>query len=289
MRARREPTADVDEALDAIYSDIGRLVFRLMNDNATSAKDGPPEPTESARPTFLPLTEEATQSTIPTEEDHGERLDWYTDEDEGDKDDGESAQPEPLFFSQDDRLDEMTDIPESDPISEEIEIDAVTDHEDYEVTGIAQMTRAQTEPNHPLHRLADSSSDPTWAYKLGELLHLLQLPTTQTADEMTVEASHIQWAASELPSRLDGLPQSVQVCIIGLLAARAQHLRSRLAVDVGPRLALDRLRRYRIDHELPTVVGLLATPAPECGSWSEDIKGWWTLLNPPKPDPEEDA
>jgi len=272
MKARNEATTQVDEAIGAIYSDIGRLVYRLMSQGSRAESADTAEGSDDDRATFLPFTEEATQSTVPTEEEVAERMNWYTDEVEVD-----DAEP---LFTKEDRLDELTDIPESDPISEEVEMDTVTDHEDYEVTTIAQLRRNSGASDHPLRRLSDESSDPTWAYKLTQLLKLLELPDSPQRDEMAVEASRVQWAASELHTRLDGLPQSIQVCIIGMLAARAQHLRVQLAIDVGPRLALDRLRRYRIDEELPTVAGLLAQPGPENDSWADDVQAWWDLLHP---------
>ena len=274
MRGRSEPTTDVDEAIDAIYADIGRLVFRLMEDKTTPALPSGATPPSINAPTYIPSTEEATQSSQPTEEDVEERESWYTEEVYAD-----SSQP---LFSVDDRLDELTDIPESDPVSEEVEIepDSLTDNEDYEVMTLRQLGREMTSSSHALHRLADSSQDPTWAYKLTQLLALLERPKSNHADEVAIESSRLQWAASEMGTRLDGLPESVQVCIIGMLSARAQHLRTLIAVDVGARLALDRIRRYRIDAELPTVAGLLAQPAPETGSWPGDIQAWWDLLHP---------
>jgi hypothetical protein len=274
MRGRNEATTDVDDAIDAIYADIGRLVFRLIND--TSAPALPPgaiSPSIDA-PTFIPRTEEATQSSQPTEEDDEERESWYTEEVYAD-----SSQP---LFSVEDRLDELTDVPESDPISEEVEIeaDSITDHEDFAVMTLRQLLTDKASSNHALNQLADSSRDPTWAYKLTQLLALLERPESNHPDEIAIESSRLQWAASEMGTRLDGLPESVQVCIIGMLAARAQHLRTLMAVDVGARLALDRIRRYRIDAELPTVAGLLAQPAPETGSWTDDIQSWWDLLHP---------
>ena len=168
MKARNEATTQVDEAIGAIYSDIGRLVYRLMSQGSRAESADTAEGSDDDRATFLPFTEEATQSTVPTEEEVAERMNWYTDEVEVD-----DAEP---LFTKEDRLDELTDIPESDPISEEVEMDTVTDHEDYEVTTIAQLRRNSGASDHPLRRLSDESSDPTWAYKLTQLLNLLELP-----------------------------------------------------------------------------------------------------------------
>jgi len=71
----------------------------------------------------------------------------------------------------------------------------------------------------------------------------------------------------------------VQQALLGMLAARARHLQEKLEVDVGPRLALDRLRRYRKQAGLPPVVGLLPDRGPEAGAWAEDAKRWWTVLS----------
>ena len=86
-------------------------------------------------------------------------------------------------------------------------------------------------------------------------------------------------ASSELVSRLVGLPAEVQVWFLGLLAARCQRLIEVLEVVVGPRLSLDRMRRYALSNDLPTVAGLDASPRPEYGSWAEDARQWWAVLD----------
>ena len=98
-----------------------------------------------------------------------------------------------------------------------------------------------------------------------------------------MEASRVQWITTELESRLTGFPPEIQVALVALLAARAQHLRRGSANDVGPRLSLDRLQRYRIEADLPIVAGLLPTPRPESETWESDIRGWWSLLKPGTP------
>ncbi len=276
MAARGDSTSDVDDALTAIYADIGKLVYQLLAEDKVAEAE-PPQPldptAEPSRATFLPLPDEEPEITSFTDEVGTGATSWYTEEMEV-----EVSGP---LFSPDDHLDEFTDIPESDPISEEIEMDAEPDDDggDYDIASIGQMWSERVTRGRSLHDLADPTADPTWNHKLTQLLGLLNLPDDFTGnDEMAVEASRVQWAASELGNRLDGFPEAVQLCIIGMLAARAQHLRSQLAVDVGPRLAIDRLRRYRIDNELPTVAGLLSQPVPETGSWVSDIEDWWKLL-----------
>jgi hypothetical protein len=66
--------------------------------------------------------------------------------------------------------------------------------------------------------------------------------------------------------------------VLGLLGARAHHLRNRLDSDVAPRVLLDKLQRYRIEHNLPNVAALLPQPRPEHATWEEDARRWWTLL-----------
>jgi len=284
MSARREATGEVDEAITAIYADIGRLVYRLVTDTADvpplERRPVPFTPSVSSeaatdRGTYLPMSD---RDSAALTNDQVEGDSWYTEEVEIDT-------SEPLF-SEEDKLEEYTDIPESDP--DPVDTDAGEDgsiDEEFAVARLDEMFLHRAESGHPLNDLASLERDPTWTHKLTQLLGLLNLPSDFSGeDEMAVEASRVQWAASELGRRLDGLPQSIQVCVIGMLAARAQHLRTQLTVDVGPRLALDRIRRYRIESELPSVAGLTAQPVPETGTWVGDIQDWWRLIQPSNPE-----
>ena len=290
MSQRGEVTVEVDDAMVAIYADIGKLVSRLMSESSA----GIPDPETPTGPLITPLSFEPIETSnaderstfIPTSDDFADSVNsdasappssgWYTEEVEFD-----TSQP---LFSASDNLEEYTDIPESDPETAEVPMADLSVDEEYEISQLAQMIAHRAEMGHPLHNLASQDEDPTWTHRLTQLLGLLNLPDDFTGrDQMAVEASRVQWAANELGRRLDGLPESIQICLIGMLAARAQHLRSQLDDDVGPRLALDRLRSYRIDTELPTVAGLVAQPFPETGTWVGDIHQWWALLQPAAP------
>lgn len=115
---------------------------------------------------------------------------------------------------------------------------------------------------------------------LGDLRGYLALADNpSSSDGLAVEASRLQWATSDLEARLGGLPRDVQVALVGLLAARAQHLQERLGTGVGPSLALDRLRRWQTARGLPTVAGLEPGALPERGGWLEDAAAWWDLFD----------
>jgi hypothetical protein len=114
---------------------------------------------------------------------------------------------------------------------------------------------------------------------LDSLLALLVPPSSfSDADELAVEASRIQWATLQLADRLSVQPTELKTGMVGMLAARAQHLRLRLDDDLGPRLTLAKLQRFRLEHKLPVVAGLMPTPRPESGSWEQDARRWWACL-----------
>jgi hypothetical protein len=121
---------------------------------------------------------------------------------------------------------------------------------------------------------------PAWLDALGELTELLHGQADPAdAAALAVEASRVQWATTGMEQKWAEFPASVRQALLGLLAARSRALQESLEVDVGPRLALDRLRRYRKASGLPPVVGLLPDRGAESGSWSEDAKRWWTVLS----------
>lgn len=261
-RRRDGDTAEIDEALNSIYRDLGRALYLLVR---TGADDGPmlPDPRE----------DETTAFTVEIDRDREEGGSWYTDE-------VELSHEGPLFEPGDLAPDEHTDIPESDDPGPERPEPPVEEIDDWHVLTLDQLKARANDPNDALGELADPTIDaPSWAHKLDELLKLIELPPDLTdPQELSVEASRVQWAASELEVRLVHLPDSVQLALIGLIGTRAQHLRRHLEVDVGPKLALDRLRRYRLDNELPALVALTAEPSPETGSWADDAAAFWSLL-----------
>jgi hypothetical protein len=119
--------------------------------------------------------------------------------------------------------------------------------------------------------------DEPWVKGLREFIALLGGPPADGAD-LTEEASKVQWAATGLDARWAGFPAPVRTALLGLLASRARLLQERLEVDVGPRMALDRLRKHRKLSDLPSVAALGADRAPETGSWGEDARWWWRAL-----------
>ena len=63
------------------------------------------------------------------------------------------------------------------------------------------------------------------------------------------------------------------------MAARARHLQEVLEVDVGPRVALDRLRSFSQASGLSWVAGLDPNGSPERNTWAEDAVTWWNKLD----------
>lgn len=116
-------------------------------------------------------------------------------------------------------------------------------------------------------------------HDLSELLALLRPPRDLIDPAvMPDEASKVQWASGELAGRLADTPEVLQVAVLGMLAARARNVAEHLDVDIGPRMAIDRLRRYRDQQDLPSVAGLLPNARPELATWAEDARAFWELL-----------
>lgn len=257
LAARSETTSELDEALEGIYRDLGRAFFDAVHDGSRSP--------------LIPDSPEDDPTLFTSEIDSEDSGSWYTDEVE--------LQVPQRLFDEDDIDDDYTDVPESDiEIPEQDEVAPVPAA--YDVVTLATLRGRLDDRSDALSDLADTTRDPpTWAHKLWELLDMVELPTDfDDPQELAVEASKVQWAAGELETRLVSLPESVQIAIVGMLAARAQHLRNRIDVDVGPKLAIDRLRRYRLGVGLPAVGGLVAEPHPETGSWADDARGFWSVL-----------
>lgn len=145
------------------------------------------------------------------------------------------------------------------------------------VVRLDELQQLRSTGDGPL-AVARGSSLP-WREPLDELLDLIALPI-DLADPtaMPTEASTVQWASGELQNRIARFPEPVRQALLGLLAVRARNLASHLDVDIGPKMALDRLKRIRSTHELPWVVALLPNARPETGSWTNDARAFWELL-----------
>lgn len=118
-----------------------------------------------------------------------------------------------------------------------------------------------------------------WREALDDLLDLIVLPPDlRDPAAMPTEASKVQWGSGELGGRISRFPEPVQQALLALLAARARNLATYLDVDIGPRMALDRLKRVRASQDLPWVVGLTPNAQPETDSWANDARAFWTLL-----------
>jgi len=264
---RSGPSAELDDARRSLLCDLGEAVYTF----AKTYGDG-----------LIPIDDE------PVVESSME----YTDEvpvDDSDDDTGWYTAEVPRsgnLFDPGDIEDGTTDIPESDSMPAPPPDGTLDYDEDYAVENIARMQFRRMDADNSLGQLRAEPA-PTWRHHVDELIALLSLPPRADDPEgMAVEASRVQWASGELENRLSGLPEEVQVCFLGLLAARAQLLRAHLDVGVGPRLALDRIDRYRLANDLPSVAGLQASPRPEYGTWANDARQWYALLAPEPGDEE---
>lgn len=260
-RLRRDlpDSRDVDEAREGLLRDLGTAVYLLARTYGDAMV--PVEPDQGAG------AQQYTDELPGDDEAQPHDTDWYT---------SESPRTSDRLFDPGDLADDPTEIPESATIPTASM--GESDDDDFEVETLTKLQRRATLEGESLWEL--SHADPTWKHHAVEFFGLLQLPEGTTADDLAVEASRVQWASSELERRLGGLPADVQLAFIGLLAARAHLLREHLDVDVGPRLALDRLDRFRVGNDLPPVSGLLATPRPERGTWARDARMWYQLLTP---------
>ena len=128
-----------------------------------------------------------------------------------------------------------------------------------------------------LQEFQPSDNEPLNHDEIVAICNSLRAMTQEKEGER--QALQLQWAADQLVTRLEGLPADIQICVLGWLASWAQHLRSVLKDDVEPRLALDRLHRYRVTADLPQVSALLPTPQSERGGWTNDVASWRGLLD----------
>lgn len=146
------------------------------------------------------------------------------------------------------------------------EVDAASVH------GLASSRPAPT-------RTSTDEEYPAWLLSLDQLMISLAMPTDpESPVELAAEAARVQLATCDLAARWSDYPEPLQLALLGLLSCRARHLSGRLQVDVGPRLALDRMKRYRKAAGLPPVVGLISSQQPESGSWTRDAMHWWEVL-----------
>lgn len=258
LDSRTDARADVKEALDSIYRDLGKFVHGLARQDKSARVEKTlasalsiPEPLDAGQPLTPP------------------RRGWYTDEvDLGGR---------PLFTEGD--LDDETDIPEPDAM---LRIEPEVSDEQPRVVRRLHALETDAEQG-ALHELR-AVDLPVWSPLLVAFLELLVLPDDLLdSAAMPEEASKVQWASGELNGRLPELPESIQVSVLGMLAARARNLQAHVDLDIGPRMALDRLKRYREVNELPWVVGLLPGARPERDTWAEDATVFWNLLNPGAP------
>lgn len=272
----RGEAPEIREALDSIHRDLGRAVHALAREHgATSPPSAPSDVSEEEAGFGLPETTD-TPSAGPSDGPSplGARSidplyddDWYTDE---------SASPDAPLFGADDLPDEPTDVPGGEiELAEPVPAGPVRVLEDLLVDADA--------PTGALFALRSESGDPPeWKADLDDLLGLIALPLDLVdVDGMPEEASKVQWASGELDHRLPRFPEAVQLALLALLAARVRNLQGHLDLDIGARLALDRMRRYRELNDLAWVIGLLPGSRPEGRSWADDAMSWWKLLRPP--------
>lgn len=267
-------SADVREALASIHRDLGRELHTLVAERGPTQE---PIPTPEEPPSFGPgdastvlPTAPATLAPLASSRDPLYDDDWYTDE---------AAGAGPLF-ADDDLSDEHTDVPEADdedtgrPVTAEVGPVG-------EVVSLNALVADSEDPDGELSALR-AHERPAWARELADLLDLVALPDDLVdPGVLPDEASKVQWASGEVDHRLPRFPQRVQLALIGLLAARARNVQAHLDLDIGPRMAVDRLRRYRELNDLPWVVGITPGPGPETTSWADDAEAYWLLLRPP--------
>lgn len=245
LRAAGRDASAVDDALETLYRDLGHAVV-----HAAETHDG----------LVFPTIRRLDVSDFELDDDSTES--WYSDERTPRP---RPLVPEPLFDPGE--IDGPTDVPVSD-------FDEATPVLPVE----REVTRAAA-PDYAVRRLDDAPVPTDGHPRVGEMLVLLARPASLSdPDELKVELARLQWATSELASRLDGLPDEVRTAVVALVAARVRDLRGRVDNDVALRIVIDRLQRYRIDAGLPAVAALLPTPLPERGSWSADAQGWWERL-----------
>ncbi len=234
--------------LAAIHMHLGMVFHEAVRRNRASQRANRPfnagasNPVAEAEGTMLPENDEISEPLSWTSEvERDDRSGWTEDAD---------IPIAPLFDRGE--LDDDTNFPDIDADDDLFTLDAAEGWPDPDA--ILQLT--------------------------PDLRALLALPFDLTSpDDLAVEASRVQWATSDLDTRFAALPPPALAAILGLLSARANLLAERLDVAVGPRLAIERLRRWRTNRSLPQVAGLEVDPLPERGSWEADARSWWAVFD----------
>jgi hypothetical protein len=264
--------SDVQQALDSIHRDLGRALHELVSP-AASHDFAPPLVGAASfgeeGGTVFPTQASANPLSSPVDPLYDD--DWYTEE---------KQNADAPLFADGELTDDDTDVPEAEPFLTRKRQDAVVEPPHQEVLALERLMDDAVDPSGDLAALR-SDDPPAWLAELNELLALVAPPRDLVDVELLPEeASKVQWAAGELDVRLPRLPERVQLAVLGLLAARCRNLQAHLDLDLGPRKALDRLRRYRQNNDLPWVRGLVASMGPESDSWADDALSYWLLLRP---------
>jgi hypothetical protein len=228
--------------LDLLLSDLHRKLGELMVDGA----GGPPSADEPSR-------------------DQG----WYDDDRTLSGDPGG-----PLFDAEDLQTGE---IPIPDDLHLALEPDDTMPGQRYAVETASNVGTRGLDPRSGLGRFHRGSAP--FAAELRQLLETLRSPLNlDDPAARSVEVSRLQWVAADFDRRTHPFPEDVQVALIGLLSARAQHLKARHGGETAVRQILERLEKFRVAEGLPSVHGLLPTPLPEGRSWLDDAEAWWFVL-----------
>lgn len=285
------PSGEIREALNGIYKDLGRQVHLAWRDLVSPRPSAPPEPV--AAPASAPkgraeddfefrAREETTQektgesldidestdipeaTDVPDSADPAEDLErWYTDE-------VEIANSQPLFNPGE--LEEAA-------ATETVDVARRPDGQDGLPSLAGPYLSGDGADGVSVHGFSVGAiGHEPWAPTLRELIGMIGVPPSEGAD-LTEEVSRVQWATTQVDHRWAEFPLPVQTALLGLLAARARNLQDRLEVDLGPRLALDRLRKHARATGVPAVAGLQADHAPDSASWADDARRWWTALS----------
>lgn len=265
-----EDPAGVDEILDDLYRDLGRTLIAAVGSGEVELLHHPGRQPGPQRPLPAGTDPSEAVTAVPAPSRAGRPS---------------SAPPPPLpphVLSVFPGLDAL-DLDDSTPVLPPEREFTAEEPADYLVATIDEMSEVAGSPGSPFAQIRAPRA-PVWRDRLVELLGLLSLPASfADPSELAVESSRVQWATGELAALLSGMPREIRTSFVALLSARAQILRSRLDIDVGPRLSLDRLQRYRLESRLPAVAGLKPTPAPEGESWEGDARRWWALLGGGEP------
>ena len=253
--ARGEGTEAIDAALADILRDLGRHTLTLDRDARTREvdDDSTEHRTDTTSARDAGFTDEVEARTLEEVDDS-----WYTDE--------VAAHRGRRLFSPHEIESGVDDVPDSEHLPELDDTDGIELDQPIPVAFFVEDAG---------ERLAEVHA----GARLGELVGLLPpLGDEPEADELSIEASRIQWACSDLDRRLEGLDEKTCTAVCAWLAARNRDLIGRLDVDVGPRTALERLGRWHRAHGLPMVAGLSQPPTPEHSSWSLDARAWHKVL-----------